>query len=271
MSESDNFLSRWSKRKREAERDDKAETGRDVALRSHEPPPHELPQSVRPRESGDPVPDNLSAESGALDSRVRGNERRRDLASTEPDFGEAGKEPEFDLSKLPSIDTITSSTDISVFLQKGVPSDLTRAALRRAWVADPGIRDFIGLAENQYDFITGSDLPGFGALDMPVEELRKLVAEVFGETQQPLPIADADAEKTRATDAQPTTEPDAPSQSEDVAADNHSGDSASEPSMADSNSVESIEMEFAATQHNVAEHHEEPPLLRRTHGRALPQ
>jgi hypothetical protein len=29
---------------------------------------------------------------------------------------------------------------------------MTVAALRRAWVSDPVIRDFIGIAENQWDF-----------------------------------------------------------------------------------------------------------------------
>src|SRR5262245_5204735 len=63
-----------------------------------------------------------------------------------------GEEPEFDLSSLPSLDSITSATDITAFLRKGIPQELTRAALRRAWSADPAIRDFVGLAENAWDF-----------------------------------------------------------------------------------------------------------------------
>ena len=51
--------------------------------------------------------------------------------------------------------TITAETDIRAFLQKGVPAQLTRAALRRAWVADPNIRNFREIAENQWDFATG--------------------------------------------------------------------------------------------------------------------
>ena len=62
-----------------------------------------------------------------------------------------------------------------------MPADLTRAALRRAWSADPAIRDFIEIAENQYDFATGSDLPGFGPLDASADEIRKMVADVFGD------------------------------------------------------------------------------------------
>ena len=37
--------------------------------------------------------------------------------------------------------SITAATDIRAFLAPGVPAELTRAALRRAWTADPAIRD----------------------------------------------------------------------------------------------------------------------------------
>jgi hypothetical protein len=82
------------------------------------------------------------------------------------------------VSSLPSIESITASSDIRAFLQKGVPSELTRAALRRAWTSDPAIRDFIEVAENQWDFATGCDLPGFGPLQAS-DDIRRLVAEVF--------------------------------------------------------------------------------------------
>jgi hypothetical protein len=41
---------------------------------------------------------------------------------------------------------------------------LTRAALRRVWASDPAIRDFIGIAENQWDFNDPNGIPGFGPL-----------------------------------------------------------------------------------------------------------
>jgi hypothetical protein len=43
---------------------------------------------------------------------------------------------------------------------------LTRAALRRAWTSDPAIREFIGIAENQWDFNDPNGIPGFGQLDV---------------------------------------------------------------------------------------------------------
>ena len=67
-------------------------------------------------------------------------------------------------ASLPSIDAITADTDIIAFLQSGVPAELTRAALRGAWTSDPAIRDFIGVAENQWDFNDPNGIPGFGPL-----------------------------------------------------------------------------------------------------------
>src|ERR1700694_2420177 len=69
-----------------------------------------------------------------------------------------------DPQDLPSIDAITFDTDIRAFLNSRVPAELTRAALRRAWVSDPAIRDFIGIAENQWDFNDPNGIPGFGPL-----------------------------------------------------------------------------------------------------------
>ncbi|WP_094183760.1 DUF3306 domain-containing protein [Bradyrhizobium canariense] len=67
-------------------------------------------------------------------------------------------------ANLPSIEAIDLNTDIRGFLQSGVPAELTRAALRQAWVSDPAIRDFIGIAENQWDFNDPEAMPGFGPL-----------------------------------------------------------------------------------------------------------
>jgi hypothetical protein len=77
---------------------------------------------------------------------------------------EAAIDQPFDLASLPSIESIAADTDIGAFLQSGVPAELTRAALRRAWASDPAIRDFIGIAENQWDFNDPDAIPGFGPL-----------------------------------------------------------------------------------------------------------
>jgi Protein of unknown function (DUF3306) len=61
-----------------------------------------------------------------------------------------------DAASLPPTGSIGAGSDIRLFLESGVPEDLARAALRRAWIVDPAIRDFVGLSENFWDF-SGSD------------------------------------------------------------------------------------------------------------------
>src|SRR5262249_38502379 len=80
---------------------------------------------------------------------------------------------------LPPIESIESASDIKALLAADVPLELTRAALRRAWTADPAIRDFIGLSENSWDFNASDGVPGFGSLD--VEEVRRVVAQLLDE------------------------------------------------------------------------------------------
>src|SRR5690349_10098062 len=99
---------------------------------------------------------------------------------TPPIEAETASEPEIDLSKLPSIDSITAATDITEFLRKGIPAELSRAALRRAWAADPAIRDFVGLAENAWDFTDPDAIPGFGALQSTPEQIGAMVERVIG-------------------------------------------------------------------------------------------
>ena len=86
-------------------------------------------------------------------------------------------EPVFDLSKLPPIESITAETDIRAFLAPGVPAELRLAALRRAWVADPKVRDFVGLNDYDFDFHTPGAIPGFGPLEM-TDELRQEVLRI---------------------------------------------------------------------------------------------
>src|ERR1700735_1212280 len=85
----------------------------------------------------------------------------------------------FDRASLPSIETITFDTDIRGFLQSRVPAALTRAALRQAWASDPAIRDFIGIAENQWDFNDPTAMPGFGPLH-ETDNVPALLARALG-------------------------------------------------------------------------------------------
>jgi hypothetical protein len=87
----------------------------------------------------------------------------------------------FDPATLPPIESIGASSDIRAFLAPGVPEEVKRAALRRAWLADPAIRDFVGVAENQWDFNKPGGIPGFGSLDELTPELCRMVAGLFSD------------------------------------------------------------------------------------------
>jgi hypothetical protein len=91
---------------------------------------------------------------------------------------EVADEP-FDPASLPSIETITVDTDVRGFLQSRVPAALTRAALRQAWASDPAIRDFIGIAENQWDFNDPTAMPGFGPM-RETDNVPALLARALG-------------------------------------------------------------------------------------------
>lgn len=88
-----------------------------------------------------------------------------------------------DLSALPKIDDLLPSSDISAFLKKGVPEELRRLALRKAWSLDPQIRDFIEVAENQYDWNKPNGVPGFGPLD-PGTDIETLLKQATGQLKE---------------------------------------------------------------------------------------
>jgi uncharacterized protein DUF3306 len=84
----------------------------------------------------------------------------------------------FDPASLPPIESIGAESDIRAFLRPGVPPELSRAALRRAWSADPAIRDFVGLVENGWDFNNPDAMPGFGPISPG--DVARLLARVIG-------------------------------------------------------------------------------------------
>ena len=105
----------------------------------------------------------------------------RATAGTADSAQETG--PRADLASLPPIESIGAGSDLLAFLAPGVPADLARAALRRAWSADPAIRDFIGLSENSWDFTAPDGVPGFGSVT--VEEAQRLLRQLLGEPNGP--------------------------------------------------------------------------------------
>jgi len=238
---SDDFLSRWSRRKREAV--EEAKDAKDASLPATEgerAPEHETPVA----EPKAPV--------------------------AKPDA------PAFDLTSLPPIESITAATDIRPFLAPGVPADIVRAALQRAWTTDPAIRNFVGLADYDWDYHTPGSMPGFGPLEM-TDELRQAVARIVGGIPSEHP---ATALERAAGDRKPVEKPN------DIKT-----DLAALPVMAsDSNSP--LEQDVASQRQDVASHAKRylateeahparqqvsgapentPTIVRRTHGGALPK
>jgi hypothetical protein len=215
------FLKRWSRRKQEAK------------APAAPPPAPEIKDAAIP---GSAIP-----------------------SSAVPSSPPAAMESEIDLSKLPSIDSITAATDVTEFLRKGIPAELSRAALRRAWAADPAIRDFVGLAENAWDFTDPNAMPGFGALEGTPEQISAMLERVIGGARET-------AEKL--VSELPTNEQGQESDREPVVS------APPEALPAPASSVQfpsSKSEEIAAVQPEASEEDGDVmPVRRRTHGGALP-
>jgi hypothetical protein len=80
---------------------------------------------------------------------------------------------------LPKLDEITPESSIAQFLEKRIPAELQKLALRKAWSSDPAISSFVEVAENQYDWNAPGGCPGYGPMD-PSWDLEKLLAHATG-------------------------------------------------------------------------------------------
>lgn len=89
-----------------------------------------------------------------------------------------------DPATLPDIDELTATSDVSAFLKKGVPDHLKQLAVRRVWSLDPAIRDFVEMAENQYDWNVPGGVPGFGEIAAGTD-MKALLAQAIGQGQPP--------------------------------------------------------------------------------------
>jgi hypothetical protein len=154
MSDSESFAARWSRRKRASAQ----ENGEANKLLNEQD-----------SESAEPAVDTTAdAPQGA---------HARSGSAAEPQ--RSGGEDTSPIPQLPPIESIVAESDVRAFLAPGVPPELTRAALRRAWSANPKIRDFIGLSENSWDFNDPNAMPGFGPLEL-TDALRREIARMIG-------------------------------------------------------------------------------------------
>jgi hypothetical protein len=93
---------------------------------------------------------------------------------------------EEEIAALPRIEDLTADSDITAFMRRGVPEALRKAALRRAWLLDPGIRDFVGHARDYaYDWNIPGGAPGHGPLQP--EEIVAAARRLFGDPAEAAP------------------------------------------------------------------------------------
>ena len=152
------FLSRWSRRKRE------------VAEREAE-----LPVGPRPTQPAEVIPDDASR-----------------LESTESfEAGEAPALTPEEIARLPALNELGIDTDLTQFLRKGVPRVLRNAALRRMWSLDPSIRDYVSEArEYAYDWNVPGGVPGYGPL-LPSDDVQAMLKRIIGGLPEPEDPAEA--------------------------------------------------------------------------------
>ncbi len=219
MSEPEKFIARWSRRKRDAAED--AETATSPAT----------PDAAAP---GTPATED-------------GRNKMSGVAAAQSTASEPLELP-FDLAKLPAIESITAESDIRAFLAPGVPPELTRAALRRAWSADPQVAQMVGRSLAVAE--PGQPAPA--------------PTEVRSE-QAPVETSKTSIESFDATAAAPTVE--APS---------NVGISQDDPvkSAGELHSCEGIpqrDQNHIATQHDTEKPNSVQLIVKRLHGRALPK
>jgi hypothetical protein len=250
MSDPETFIARWSRRKRAA-----------------------LEDAAKPAA----VADEAAARAHAVDDEHE--ERNAPAAqSGAPESAELA----FDLAKLPPIESITAESDIRAFLAPGVPAELTRAALRRAWATDPKIRDFVGLADYDWDFNAPGAMTGFGSLEM-TDELRRHVEEMVGrslggEADRTPPTATAVGaggamvETSGASIESPGTTGETPteqSESKVGVLQDESIKTSDDPY--NSNACLEHDKAGIAAQHNLEQPNDVELIAKRVHGRALPK
>lgn len=185
----------------------------------------------------------------------------------------ATAEPPFDLTKLPKLEDLTPSSDFAQFLQKGVPEELKRLALRKAWSLDPAIRDFVEVAENQYDWNIPGGVPGFGEI-APGTDLKSLLLQATGQLPDPIaaPTTASNPAQSEAVISAPSDEPLRTFEDQPAAASSQFADHPSPPSDQHPGHEPSAAMPpIAAPASSPNSGQATPaPVKRRRHGSALP-
>ena len=175
------LLSRWSRRKLQAERKKK--------------------QSARARPAQRTATEETS--SGVPENRTRfENEETEGLPELSAE----------ELARLPAVEELTGASEVTQFLRRGVPKALRNAALRRIWVLDPAIRDYLGEARDYaYDWNTPDGVPGSGPL-LASDNVEAMLDRVMGDhetqpTREPEATQDLEERPTEIREVSPEIVP----------------------------------------------------------------
>ena len=134
------------------------------------------------------------------DESLLGRWSRRKRAAM-PAPAEAPVEVAEAAQELPALDTLDAASDYTAFLARGVPADVQRGALQRAWATDPKIADFRGMAEYAWDY----NAPAYGRL-RATDDVARLLQAVLVPPTAPPPLP-APPESPAPVLAEPAPEP----------------------------------------------------------------
>jgi hypothetical protein len=121
MAETEGFVGRWARLKREAR-------------------------------SGQQSADKPSSAEGAAPAADGGRPVAPTEEAQQPEAKADAETPAVDPASLPDVESLTYQSDYGAFLQKGVPTELRNQALQKLWRSDPVLANLDGLLEYGEDY-----------------------------------------------------------------------------------------------------------------------
>lgn len=172
MSDDDAFLSRWSRRKREVERE--------TALKEGAPKQSQL----------------------ASDEEAARGLAERDAPLDEATLAER-------IAALPSIDDICETTDVTPFMQTWVPNALRTQALRKLWTVDRAVREHVIFADYALDYNAPGGAPGYGSFEGSIE-MAKRALESFSRDPATIAVESSGTRDGASSDEEAASHSDSP-------------------------------------------------------------
>ena len=109
-------------------------------------------------------------------SQRKAEARQQEVAepATAPEQAEEQFPEAVDVEALPPVEGLDETSDFTPFLRKGVPDTLRRAALRKLWVTEPSVVNYVPLVEYAWH----NNEPGFGPL-LPTDNVEQLLKQII--------------------------------------------------------------------------------------------